>query len=131
MSLGGQTVVNNGNGHDSRATAVTVGEAGGPVVFDWLSNMFKQKLAQAVPDGSYNNLLAIGNQVAPMTIDSSSSLGTVTQILLHGTTTWSSRSPRCRGYFRPRAPVVRYRRAVVFTWFTVRRPHGSTARGSS
>jgi sn-glycerol 3-phosphate transport system substrate-binding protein len=83
IALGGQTVVNNANGRNARATAVTLSSTGGSVVFDWLSEMFKSKLAQAVPDGSYNNLLAIGNQVAPMTIDSSSSLGTVTQILEH------------------------------------------------
>jgi sn-glycerol 3-phosphate transport system substrate-binding protein len=83
LALGGQTVVNKANGRAARATAVTAGDAGGSVVFDWLSEMFKSKLAQAVADGSYNNLLAIGNQVAPMTIDSSSSLGTVTQILEH------------------------------------------------
>jgi sn-glycerol 3-phosphate transport system substrate-binding protein len=80
VALGGQTIVNNANGRDARATAVNL-QSAGTNVFSWLSEMFKNKFAQAIPQGSSNNLLAIGNQVAPMTIDSSESLGTVTQIL--------------------------------------------------
>ena len=79
MALGGQTVVNVGNGHEGRATAVTFDGRTGSAVFDWLSQIFKDNLAQAVPNGSFDNLLAIGNQSAPMTLDSSSSLGTITR----------------------------------------------------
>jgi sn-glycerol 3-phosphate transport system substrate-binding protein len=84
MALGGQAVVNNGNGRTSRATAVTIGTSGGPAVFDWLSEMFRRKLAQEIPNGSYDNLLDIANKVAPMTIESSNSLGTITQIIRAG-----------------------------------------------
>ena len=84
MALGGQNVVNLGNGHDGRATAVTFDGAGGSAVFDWLSQAFKDKLAQAVPSGSFDNLLAIGNQSAPMTLDTSASLGSINQVLARG-----------------------------------------------
>ena len=84
LALGGETVVNLGNGHDGRATAVTIDGAGGSTVFDWLSQMFKDNLAQSVPSGSFDNLLAIGNQSAPMTLDSSDSLGSIMQVLARG-----------------------------------------------
>jgi sn-glycerol 3-phosphate transport system substrate-binding protein len=84
MALGGQTVVNQGNGHEGRATAVTIDGLGGSTLFDWLSEMFKGKLAQAAPVGSFDNLLAIGNHTAPMTLDSSSSLAAITEVLARG-----------------------------------------------
>jgi sn-glycerol 3-phosphate transport system substrate-binding protein len=84
LALGGETVVNFGNGHDGRATEMTIDGTGGTAVFDWLSQMFKDNLAQAVPSGSFDNLLAIGNQSAPMTLDSSDSLGSIMQVLASG-----------------------------------------------
>jgi sn-glycerol 3-phosphate transport system substrate-binding protein len=84
MALGGQAVVNSGNGHEGRATAVTIDGPGGSILFEWLSEMFASKLAQVVPDGSFDNLLALGNHTAPMTLDSSSSLGSITQVLERG-----------------------------------------------
>ena len=84
MALGGEPVVDHGNGRGSRATAVTLGTAGGSPFFGWLSEMFSRKLAQVIPIGSYDNLLDIANKVAPMTIESSNSLGTITQTLKGG-----------------------------------------------
>ena len=84
MALGGKNVVNFDNGHDGRATSVTIDGPGGSAIFDWLSQMFRGNLAQAVPSGSFDNLLAIGNQSAPMTLDTSASLGSINQVLAQG-----------------------------------------------
>ena len=84
MALGGNSVVNQQNGHQGRATAVMVDGAGGSVIFGWLSEMLKTKLALTVPTGSFDNLLAIANQSASMSLDNSSSLGAITQVIERG-----------------------------------------------
>jgi sn-glycerol 3-phosphate transport system substrate-binding protein len=84
MALGGQSVVNQQNGHQGRATAVMVDGAGGSVIFGWISQMLKSKLAQTVPSGSFDNLLAIANRAASMSLDTSSSLGAINQVIERG-----------------------------------------------
>ena len=84
MALGGRTVVNQENGRSGRATAVTIGGPEGSAVFAWLSEMFTSKLAQSVPNGSFDNMLALGNQSAPMTLDSSDFLSSINEILQRG-----------------------------------------------
>jgi sn-glycerol 3-phosphate transport system substrate-binding protein len=84
MSLGGQTILNHNNGRSGRATAVTFDDALGKAIFEWWGGMMSDKLAQRTPFTTYDNLLAIGSGIAPITIDTSASLGTITQVLSTG-----------------------------------------------
>jgi sn-glycerol 3-phosphate transport system substrate-binding protein len=87
MALGNQTVVNHGNGRQGRASAVTFDDALGQSIFTWWADMLKDNLAQATPDsgsGAYDNLLAIGSHIAPMTFDTSAALGTILLVLSQG-----------------------------------------------
>ncbi len=84
MSLGNKTVVNHSNGRKGRATAVTFDDALGRSIFSWWSGMLNDKLAQeTAPTGTgvYDNLLAIGSGIAPMTLDTSAALGTILVVL--------------------------------------------------
>ena len=81
---GGGLFVNNENGRTSRATAVAFDDPLGRSLLEWFSSMLSSKLAQATPavgGGAYDNLLAIPNGTAPMTIDTSAALGTVLGVL--------------------------------------------------
>jgi sn-glycerol 3-phosphate transport system substrate-binding protein len=84
MALDGQTVLNKSNGRSGRATAVTFGNAAGKSIFTWWSAMLDDRLAQATSSTAYDNLLAIGSGIAPMTLDTSASLGTILQVLSGG-----------------------------------------------
>jgi sn-glycerol 3-phosphate transport system substrate-binding protein len=87
MALGNQTVVNHGNGRKGRATAVTFDDALGRSIFTWWAGMLKDNLAQATPasgSGAYDNLLAIGSHIAPITFDTSAALGTILLVLSQG-----------------------------------------------
>ena len=81
MSLGGQTILNHDNGRSGRATAVTFDDALGRSIFNWWGGMLSDKLAQSTPFTTYDNLLAIGSGIAPITIDTSASLGTIIEVL--------------------------------------------------
>jgi sn-glycerol 3-phosphate transport system substrate-binding protein len=83
-AIAGKTFVNNGNGRKSRASAVTFDNATGTEVFTFLNDMVKQGLAKTNPyqgADAYNNLLGIGNGNFGMTIDTSATLGTISQVI--------------------------------------------------
>ena len=84
MALGGGTVINKKNGRSGRATAVTFDDALGRSIFKWWSGMLDDHLAQSTSGTSYDNLLAIGSGIAPITLDTSASLGTILQVLNGG-----------------------------------------------
>jgi sn-glycerol 3-phosphate transport system substrate-binding protein len=84
MALDGQPVLNKNNGRSGRASAVTFDNAAGKSIFTWWSNMLDNRLAQATSSTAYDNLLAIGSGIAPMTLDTSASLGTILQVLSGG-----------------------------------------------
>jgi sn-glycerol 3-phosphate transport system substrate-binding protein len=84
MALGGVTMVNKQNGRAGRATAVTFDDALGKSIFNWWAAMLNDHLAQATSGTSYDNLLAIGSGIAPMTLDTSASLGTILEVLNGG-----------------------------------------------
>ena len=84
MALGGNTVLNHNNGRNGRATAVTFDNAPGKAIFEWWGGMLSDNLAQSTSFTSFDNLLAIGSGIAPITIDTSASLGTIIQVLSGG-----------------------------------------------
>jgi len=86
LAKAGKTYVNKGNGRKSRATATTFDNATGVEVATFLKDMVDSGLAvnTGKPEGNIDNMLAIGNDNAAMTIDTSANLGTVTQVLGSG-----------------------------------------------
>jgi len=81
MSLGNKTIVNKNNGRSGRATAATFGNALGKSIFTWWSGMLKDNLAQSTSNTTFDNLLAIGSGIAPMTLETSAALGTILGVL--------------------------------------------------
>ena len=70
LALGGGDLVNDSNGRDGRASAVTFDDALGKDIFKWWANMYDDKLAQyqslgvdevvlRVPSGSADEMLAV------------------------------------------------------------------------
>ncbi len=87
IAIGGSTFVNNDNGRKARATKTVFDNKTGRQVFTTLSDMVKNGLAEPTPDsgsGTFNDLIGIGNGQFAMTIDTSASLGTITQFLSTG-----------------------------------------------
>jgi sn-glycerol 3-phosphate transport system substrate-binding protein len=87
IAKSGAPYVNNGNGRSARATKATFDSPAGQAVFQWMSQMVKQGLAVVNNDENteaYNNLIGIGNGNQAMTIDTSATLGTITQLLNSG-----------------------------------------------
>jgi sn-glycerol 3-phosphate transport system substrate-binding protein len=87
LAIGGSSFVNNNNGRKARATKTLFDNATGRQVFTALSQMVKTGLAEPTPDsgsGTFNDLLGIGNGQFAMAIDTSASLGTITQALNSG-----------------------------------------------
>ncbi len=86
LAKAGKLYVNNGNGRSSRATATDFDNSTGVEIAAFLKDMVDEGLAinTGKPEGNVDNLLAIGNDNAAMTIDSSASLGTITQVLGSG-----------------------------------------------
>jgi sn-glycerol 3-phosphate transport system substrate-binding protein len=79
--------VNNSNGRKDRATKATFDDATGRSIFQWLSGMVKDGLAETNPDlgnGNFDNLLGIQSGSHAMAFDTSAVLGTVTTILGSG-----------------------------------------------
>ncbi len=79
--------MNNDNGRAARATKAVFDDATGREIFAWMSEMVKDGLAEPIPDtgtSQYDNLVGIGNGRHAMTIDTSASLGTITQFLASG-----------------------------------------------
>ncbi len=75
MAMGGQTMVNHENGRSGRATAVTFDDSLGKSLFTWWYNMVKDKIAQTTSATSYDDLIAISTEIAPMTIETSAAIG--------------------------------------------------------
>jgi sn-glycerol 3-phosphate transport system substrate-binding protein len=84
MAMGNQELVNHGNGRTGRATAVTFDDPLGEELFAWISAMFADKLAQPTSATTYDNLIAIANRIAPITLETSGALGTVAALLNAG-----------------------------------------------
>jgi len=86
LSKAGEPYVNNDNGRSARATEVAFDNDTGVEIFTWLQEMVDDGLALNTgrPEGNVDNLLAIGNENAAMTIDSSAGLGTISQVLGSG-----------------------------------------------
>lgn len=81
LAIENATLVNDGNGRQGRATAVTFGGSSGAVIFDWMADMLHSKLAQGTLSTNYDNLYAIANKIAPMALETSAALGTVESLL--------------------------------------------------
>ncbi len=81
LALGDGELVNNGNGRNARATAVSFDDALGKSIFEWWANMYDDKLAQSTSGTTYDNLFAIGNRIAPMTFETSAAIGTILGVL--------------------------------------------------
>lgn len=84
LAKAGKPYVNNGNGRKSRATKVAFDTKAGLEIFTWMKDMVDNDLAAVNNDegsSNFDNLLGIGADNHAMTIDSSASLGTITQVL--------------------------------------------------
>jgi sn-glycerol 3-phosphate transport system substrate-binding protein len=86
LAKAGKTYVNHSNGRKARASATSFDNPTGVEVAAWLKDMVDSGLAvnTGKPEGNIDNLLAIGNDNAAMTIDTSANLGTITQVLGSG-----------------------------------------------
>jgi sn-glycerol 3-phosphate transport system substrate-binding protein len=86
LAKAGDPYVNHGNGRQARATKTQFTNAAGNQVFSWMSQMTSSGLAVVNNDltNPFDNLLGIGNGNQAMTIDTSATLGTITQLLNSG-----------------------------------------------
>ena len=84
LAKAGESYVNNGNGREERATATAFDTEAGREIFSFLETMVDDGLAQNTGEGGFDNLLAIGNENAAMTIDTSAALGTISLVLSTG-----------------------------------------------
>jgi sn-glycerol 3-phosphate transport system substrate-binding protein len=80
----GVLYANNSNGRKGRATKVAFNNKQGLAVFQFLDRMQREGLAQGVDHNSFDNLFAIANGNASMTIDTSAALGTIQSALESG-----------------------------------------------
>jgi sn-glycerol 3-phosphate transport system substrate-binding protein len=79
--------VNNSNGRKDRATKVEFNDPSGRGIFAWMNGMVKSGLAvtnSAEGNSQFDNLLGIRSKRNAMTIDSSATLGTITEVLESG-----------------------------------------------
>jgi sn-glycerol 3-phosphate transport system substrate-binding protein len=87
LAVGGSPLVNNSNGRKARATKTVFDNATGRQIFTALGQMAKSGLAVATTDqgsGAFDDLVGIGNGQYAMAIDTSASLGTISQVLATG-----------------------------------------------
>jgi sn-glycerol 3-phosphate transport system substrate-binding protein len=87
MAKANQIYVNNDNGRKARATQVLFDNPDGRAIFQWMAGMVRDGLAATNPNegpNAFDNLLGIGNGRLAMAIDSSASLGTISQVLAGG-----------------------------------------------
>lgn len=87
FALQGESYVDEGNGREGRATAVTFDSEAGEELFGFFEALVDDGLAVTNPrtgPDALNNLLAIGNGDAAMTVVSSSSIGSVLEVLGSG-----------------------------------------------
>jgi sn-glycerol 3-phosphate transport system substrate-binding protein len=82
----GSTLVNNGNGRESRATAATLETPVATQIWTWWDAMVKSHLALNTGGaaGNIDHMLAIGTGDAAMTMEACGVLGTVEQVLQSG-----------------------------------------------
>ncbi len=79
--------VNQENGRKARATKVEFNDATGREIFTWMADMVSSgagKTNSADGPSQYDNLLGIRSKDVGMTIDSSATLGTISQVLASG-----------------------------------------------
>jgi len=81
LAMDGQPLLDNGNGRTSRATSVDFDNAVGKSIGSYYEHMYSAKLAQPTSATTYDNLFAIANRIAPMTLETSAALGTVVSLL--------------------------------------------------
>ena len=87
FALEGESYVDQGNGREGRATKVAFDSAAGEELYDFFDRLVDDGLAVTNPregPDAINNLLAIGNGDAGMTMVSSSALGSVLEVLGSG-----------------------------------------------
>jgi sn-glycerol 3-phosphate transport system substrate-binding protein len=86
LATGNNLYVDNENGRAERADSVVFDSADGQQVFEWLDSMVDDGLASFVgtDPASVDHLLAIGNENAAMTINSTAALGTISALLSSG-----------------------------------------------
>jgi len=85
LAKAGHTLVDNGNGRDDRATAVTFDDPTGVGLFQWIGDMTSARLAlNTGSGGGIDHFLAVGTGQAAMTIDTSAALGTIAQVFAGG-----------------------------------------------
>jgi sn-glycerol 3-phosphate transport system substrate-binding protein len=87
MAKAGEPFVNNSNGRQARATKAVFKNAAGQQVFSWMAQMVRSGNALANIDqgpSAFDNLFGIGAGNMAMTVDTSATLGTVTQVLGSG-----------------------------------------------
>ncbi|MET1000818.1 MAG: ABC transporter substrate-binding protein [Acidimicrobiia bacterium] len=80
----GELYVDNENGRTERATAVEFDNPTGVELFTWIDDMVDDGLMLMTPDGAIDHYLAVGNEQAAMTFDTSAALGTIAQVLGEG-----------------------------------------------
>jgi sn-glycerol 3-phosphate transport system substrate-binding protein len=86
LAKAGETLVDNGNGRDGRATQVRLDEPAATEIYEFLDGLIEDGLATSVgrnPTGA-DHLLAIAGGDAGMTIGSSAALGSVFALLDSG-----------------------------------------------
>jgi sn-glycerol 3-phosphate transport system substrate-binding protein len=82
----GGTLVNHGNGRESRATAATIDTPLATQIWSWWNDMVRSGLALNTggANGNIDHMLAVGNGDAAMTMEASGVLGTVKKVLEEG-----------------------------------------------
>ena len=79
--------VNQANGRKARATKVQFDDASGRGIFTWMNSMVKSGLAttnSAEGGSAFDNLLGIRSKKVAMSIDTSATLGTISQVFQGG-----------------------------------------------
>ncbi len=79
--------VNKENGRAGRATKVAFNDKSGRKIFTWMNDMVKSGLAvtnSAEGNSAFDNLLGIRSKKVAMSIDTSATLGTISQVLTSG-----------------------------------------------
>jgi sn-glycerol 3-phosphate transport system substrate-binding protein len=84
LAKAGKAYVNNGNGRQSRSTATTFDVKAGVDIFTFMKEMVDSGLAVTNDADNFDNLFAIGEDNAGMTIDTSASLGSIVDVLGSG-----------------------------------------------
>jgi sn-glycerol 3-phosphate transport system substrate-binding protein len=84
LAKAGKPYVDNGNGRKSRATEAEFDVKAGAEIFTWMQEMVDGGLAVTNDADNFDNLFAIGEDNAAMTIDTSASLGSIVDVLGSG-----------------------------------------------